>query len=180
MYTSHSMEIICLCLEHLSEEKKLKEKLPINLVLDLLQIVMTNNYCEFGECDWLQLVGTAMGTPAACVYTILYYRWHEIQKILPKFPGLRYFKRFIDNIFGIWIASTREQWELFKTTLQLFGPSPLIWNVGELGTKVTILDLNLEIVGIHINTTTHHKPMNLYLCIMLFGATHISPTRKSS
>ena len=44
-----------------------------NIIPKLLKLVMENWVFKFGETLWLQLIGTAMGTPVACnlCYTVL-------------------------------------------------------------------------------------------------------------
>jgi len=49
------------------------EEFPSDLLLQILQIVMENNIFTFGNTTWLQLSGTAMGTPVACAYATLSY-----------------------------------------------------------------------------------------------------------
>jgi len=58
---------------------------PTTLFLQLLEIVMTNNIFSFDDTYWLQLTGTAMGTPAACSYATITYGQHENSQIFPKF-----------------------------------------------------------------------------------------------
>jgi len=41
---------------------------PNNLFLQVLEIIMNNNIFSFADTFWLQLSGTAIGTPAACAY----------------------------------------------------------------------------------------------------------------
>jgi hypothetical protein len=78
--------------------------LPSALFLTTLEIVMSNNIFTFGDTFWRQLHGTAMGTPAAPLYSILSFGHHENTAILPKFTrNLFYYKRFIDDVFGIWV-----------------------------------------------------------------------------
>jgi hypothetical protein len=80
--------------------------LPTTLFLETMQIVMENNIFRFGDSFWLQLCGTAMGTPVACAYATVSYGQHENTEILPRFSSnLLYFKRYIDDIFGIWLPS---------------------------------------------------------------------------
>jgi hypothetical protein len=65
---------------------------------------MENNIFKFGDTYWLQTQGTAMGTPAAPLYSILTNGYYENTTILNNFKtNLLYYKRFIDDIFGIWI-----------------------------------------------------------------------------
>ena len=43
---------------------------------------MTRNVFQFGNRYFLQLTGTAMGTPCACVYATLYYSYWEETNLL--------------------------------------------------------------------------------------------------
>jgi len=53
---------------------------------------------------WLQLTGTGMGTPVACVYAKITFGNHENTENLTTFqPNLVYYKRYIDDILGIWL-----------------------------------------------------------------------------
>ena len=42
-----------------------------------VRIVMRWNVFECGDCYFQQMTGTAMGTPAACMWAVIYYYWHE-------------------------------------------------------------------------------------------------------
>jgi hypothetical protein len=147
------------------------ENIPINfpttLFLQVLQCVMENNIFSFGETYWLQLSGTAMGTPAACAYATISYGHHENTSILPSFKSqLLYYKRYIDDIFGIWIPPRRnctETWYNFKKELNNWGR--LEWVTEEPTTTTTFLDLNISISHSKIHTSTFQKEMNLYLYI---------------
>ena len=59
-----------------------------------------------------------MGTPAACIYATIYYAYHEIKILLPKYKNnLLFFKIFIDGMFGIWIPSDdQNSWKTSKIT----------------------------------------------------------------
>ena len=71
-----------------------------------MSLVMHSNLFEWGDCYFLQLLGTAMGTSAACMWATIYFAVHKNLVLLPKYgQHLLVFRRFIDDIFGIWIPS---------------------------------------------------------------------------
>jgi hypothetical protein len=100
---------------------RIPETFPTNLFLQILEIVMTNNIFSFGETFWLQLTGTAMGTPTACSYVTITFGQHENSKILPKFnQHLIYYKRYIDDVFGVWkpsASNNNKAWSNLKWNL---------------------------------------------------------------
>jgi hypothetical protein len=121
---------------------------------------MTNNIFSFGETFWLQLTGTAMGTPTACSYATITFGQHENSKILPKFnQHLIYYKRYIDDVFGVW----NEAWEQFKMELNNLGG--LCWKIEEPSHKTVFLDLNIQLVKATNLTSTYQKGLNIYLYI---------------
>jgi hypothetical protein len=73
-------------------------KEDIHLILELLRWVLTNNYIYFEDSIYLQLEGTAMGTPIAVVYSniVLAYLEQSCHALHPQF-----YSRFIDDLFVI-------------------------------------------------------------------------------
>jgi hypothetical protein len=62
---------------------------------------MRCNFFKFGDTYWLQMTGTAMGTPPGCVYATLYFGIWELE-IVPFFQAnLPFYRRYIDDVFGI-------------------------------------------------------------------------------
>jgi hypothetical protein len=116
--------------------ENIPENFPTALFLQILETVMTKNIFSFANTFWLQLTGTAMGTPAACSYATISYGQHENSQVLPKFcHSLLYNKRYIDDIFGIWLPSNTDEdasWINFKNELNNW--SGLYWKVEELST----------------------------------------------
>jgi hypothetical protein len=139
---------------------------PTDLFLLVLEIVMKNNIFQFDDTFWLQLHGTAMGTSTACTYATLYYAYHERLTLLSPFSTkLLYFRRFIDDIFGIWWdARDQTSWSNFQASLP-FGS--LTWETTKLSNHVVFLDLKLNIdpTTHRITTKTYQKLMNLFLYI---------------
>jgi hypothetical protein len=155
-----------------THKDKLPPNFPINLILETLTIVMENNVFSFADTFWLQLSGTAMGTPTACAYAMLSYGHHENTEILEEFqPNLLYYKRYIDDIFGIWLPPKTHKintWNRFKEKLNSWGN--LEWIIQEPSNRTQFLDLNIRIQDSSILTETYQKPMNLYLYIPPFSA----------
>jgi hypothetical protein len=77
----------------------------INAGLDL---VMKNNIFEFGDTKWLQLKGTAMGVLPSCCYETIYFSNYE-SEITKMFPELYLYKRYIDDVFGIWMPQQENE-----------------------------------------------------------------------
>lgn len=86
-------------------------QLNIDLIVALMEWVLTNNYFNFGALYYKQLNGTAMGTPAAVVFACLFLDEveREVQSWLTFEPI--FYKRFIDDLFGVF--ENREQAEEF-------------------------------------------------------------------
>jgi hypothetical protein len=146
---------------------QLPQDYPTDLFLQILKIVMENNVFEFSGSYWLQLIGTAMGTPAACAYATISYGQHENDIIIPSFaPQLLYYKCYIDDIFGVWLPPKRNRlakWNEFKLQLNNWGS--LQWIIEEPSKHTTFLDLNISIENNSITTSTFQKTMNRYLYI---------------
>jgi hypothetical protein len=80
-------------------------------------------------------------------YSILTFGYHENTKILPYFHNnLLYYRRYIDEIFGVWTYTNHPQtmhnWSNFKDLLNQY--SQLRWNVENLTTTTTFLDLKMQ------------------------------------
>jgi len=140
---------------------------PTNLFLTILEIVMRNNVFKFSDTYWLQLTGTAMGTPVACSYATITYGQHENANILTEFqPQLLYYRRYIDDIFGIWVpppVNNNDTWNRFKAALNNWGT--LEWIIDTPSLQTTFLDLNISLQNSTITTSTFQKNLNLYLYI---------------
>ena len=149
---------------------------PTELFLKTLQLVMDNNVFSFEKSFWVQLSGTAMGTPAACAYATISFGQFENSNILPKFASnLIYYKRYIDDIFGIWLPPTHnknETWTAFVDTLNSWGK--LKWVIQTPSPNSTFLDLNITIRNSKILTSTFQKKTQ---SIFIYSALFCSPTK---
>ncbi|KAL7520013.1 hypothetical protein ACHAWF_000257 [Thalassiosira exigua] len=115
-------------------------------------LVMKNNIFEWGDMYFLQLLGTVMGTSAACMWATIYYAVHEMRLLIPKYTNnLLIFLRFIDDMFGIWLDNGDTTTSpAFKRDVGDFGI--LTWEFEELSTSVDFLDLTISIEGSSLTT----------------------------
>ena len=92
-----------------------------DVILNLLRLAMRNCIFKFGDTWWLQNIGTAMGTPCACIYAILFFGYFERTIILRKYKAnLLLYKRQIDDVLGIWTDDIKNltAWEDFKSDMK--------------------------------------------------------------
>ena len=105
---------------------------------------MENCVFKFGETFWLQLIGTAMGTPVACIYAILFFAYYERTILLQKYKrNLLFYVRQIDDIFGIWLdcKASPNAWENFQQDLN--SACKLKWKTTPLSKSVDFLDITI-------------------------------------
>ena len=61
------------------------QHIPTELIINLLDLVLQNTVFQFGDSWWLQKIGTAMGTPCACIYATLFFSYFERTILLKKY-----------------------------------------------------------------------------------------------
>ena len=169
--TANAIEVIGWWLDELAP--LVDGDFPLEAIKAAMVIIMTNNIFEWGTLHFLQLLGTAMGTSAAVMWATLYFGYHEEKTLIPKYgTHMLYFKRFIDDIIGIWLIDDTSAWDDFKKDVNDF--DILTWEIGNLGMSVDFLDLTLTINGESIDSCTFQKAMNLYLYLHHCPHTHVT------
>lgn len=93
-----------------------------DFIVDAIKIVLENNIFQFGDCFYLQILGTAMGTKFAPTYASLVLAYLEecLYKMLESHKGISFsnyikanFKRYLDDCFLIWDGTFgNEKWFL--------------------------------------------------------------------
>ena len=142
--------------------------IPTDALTEALALVMKNNVFQFGNTFWHQLVGTAMGTPPAPTYANLTFAIHE-NPIIKKYPAnLLLYKRYIDDIFGIWVHDDDEnedkrKYNEFKAAIDSY--EGLDWDFEPLTQSLDYLDIVISIRGHRLHTTLFEKSTSLHLYI---------------
>ena len=163
MYTNIPTEKgLCLITNYLLQ--RFSHEVPVQAITDALDIVMKNNIFMFGDMHFQQKTGTAMGAPPAPPWATIYMAISENQ-FLPYQKNLRLYKRFIDDVIGIWRwDGDSKKWDYFKTRLN----NPffeLQWEISDLKKQINFMDLTITLEGNKIVTTLFEKPNNLHLFI---------------
>jgi hypothetical protein len=169
MYTNiHTEAALTAITNYLNNNKELVAELlpyvPAQALTEALRLIMTHNVFRFGNTNWLQISGTAMGTPPAPPYATLFYAMHE-EDILREFgDNLLLYRRFIDDVFGIWRDTPGEpdRFAAFTEYMNAFG---LVWEVQARSQRVDFMDLTIKINDNRLTTALYEKAMNLYLYI---------------
>ena len=94
--------------------------IPPTVLMDALRLLMTNNVLQFGDTYRLQKVGTSIGAPPAPPWTTIFFGIHE-ETVLAQFGDMiQLYRRFIENVLGIWLvnadpAEDHRKWTVFKS-----------------------------------------------------------------
>lgn len=141
---------------------------PNAAVMDGLRLIMKNNIFTFGDMCFLQKNGTAMGTPPAPPYATLYMAIFERAFLQKHSDCLLFYKRFIDDVIGIYLPDpdpTVEQAKWNQLVQDLNVAPGLEWEFSPKSKQVNFMDLTLSIRNGRIVSTLYEKPLNLHLYI---------------
>ena len=105
----------------LDNEKHLT--VPPAALMDALRLLMTNNVFQFGDTYWLHKTGTVMGAPPGPPWDKILFGIHE-EAVLAHFGDrLQLYRRFINNVLGVWLANPNPaedhiKWKDFVSPMQ--------------------------------------------------------------
>ena len=163
--TNTAIMLIAKRIRTLIQEERPKQN---EALIAALKLVMLNNIFSFGDMTFKQMNGTAMGTPPAPPYTTFYYGLHESKFLLKYQKHVVFYKRFIDDVLGIWLPHPNQKisaqlWEEFTTSMNDY--PRLTWEFNTPTTKVDFMDLTISITNGQISMSLFEKPLNLQLYI---------------
>lgn len=107
MYTNIDMELGLSAFRDFQQtnSNKIPADLPVDLFLQILEIALQDKIFKFAD-TWLQLSGTAMGTPIACACATITFGHYKKTNRLTEFGSiLLFYRRYINDIFGTGIPS---------------------------------------------------------------------------
>ena len=78
----------------------------LNLIMTLSALVLEYQFLEFNSTYWRHIRGTSMGSNFFVVYACLFLCFLEnLQQQTCKPEELIFYKRYIDDVFGLWIGT---------------------------------------------------------------------------
>jgi hypothetical protein len=165
LYTNVPHHHALLAAEWFLDQRKAPHRPPTALVLEMLNLIQNNNFFQFNDLTFHQIMGVTMGNIASPAIACLFMGMFEklFLEQLPSQPLV--FKRFIDDLFIILNAPILEV-QAFLRNINRFHPSiKFTWNVSL--KKMIFLDLlvykgnDFPVTG-KLSTNLHTKPTNVH------------------
>ena len=103
----------------LSEHASTAKNRPDKFILTLLELTLLRNDFQFNNETYLQTKGTAMGKKHAPAFANIFMHYWEQQALSSTNYTPLFWKRYIDDIFGIWRHSEDQLHTLSTPTLKL-------------------------------------------------------------
>ena len=143
----------------------------------LLETILKNNNLSFMDKHFLQLVGTAMGTKATPPYANLFMGRHE-ETIRETFIwAIPFWKRFIDDIFLIFLGTT-EQLQSMKDFMNNLHPT-IKFTFEHSTQEISFLDMRILIgTDRKLSTTLYRKPTDC-AALLHFHSNHSLKCKES-
>ena len=162
MYTNIPTDAAIPIIQSYLESHQDQLTLPAESIISALSFLMEYNIFKFGDMYFQQLEGAAMEAPPAPPYANLFFNKKETT-LVPSYSELIFYKRYIDDVIGVWIPSDGKTWESFQQDMNDF--HGLKWDISPLQNKVDFLDLTISINNGIISTALFEKLQNLHLYI---------------
>jgi hypothetical protein len=143
-------------------DSRTQPDIPTKGVLEMIKTVLDNNNFTFCGKNYTQMDGVAIGSKLGKNYACSYMRkWDEA--LTADTPNLSFYKRFIDDGFGIWIGST-EELEQFRQKANAIHKNiqvELRWS----RTQIEFLDLMVRKEDGRLRTDLYVKPTDKHVYV---------------
>ena len=151
---------------------------PVETVVKVADHVLSNNVFTFENKIYKQVHGTAMGTPMAPTVANLFMTSLE-EKILQNSPvpvDPEYWKRFIDDIFLLWVGS-EEELERFLEFLNEIHPT-IKFTHSCSNDQISFLDISISLKNGFLSTDLFTKPTDSH-AYLLYSSCHPPHVKKN-
>eukprot|EP00745_Piridium_sociabile_P045082 TRINITY_DN96403_c0_g1_i2.p1 TRINITY_DN96403_c0_g1~~TRINITY_DN96403_c0_g1_i2.p1 ORF type:complete len:459 (-),score=82.63 TRINITY_DN96403_c0_g1_i2:45-1421(-) len=130
---------------------------PTDQLIEVMNHVLTNNVFELDGKFYQQKFGTAMGTPMAPTVACLFMGWLEKQMLdsSPVPVSETLWKRFIDDVFLLWMGSDDEL-KMFFDHINSFHPT-IKFTMNSSTEKLAFLDILVYFKDGFLQTDLHTK-----------------------
>jgi len=128
-------------------------------VIEGLEICLFNNNSVFAEVNLLQTNGTATGAPNSCSYADIAVSPIDdavFVQMTTNYKELKYFGRYRDDCFALWIGTVRKLNLFFEFMNSLNEDLKFTMEIGR--KELCFLDVKISIVGKKLETTVYSKP----------------------
>lgn len=144
LYTNMNLDYTMNLIANKFNEFKILSR-PDSYLLELLEITLFRNDFRFLDQTYLQTTGIPMGIKYAPSIANLYMGAYDELFVREGGSDVVFYKRFLDDIFGVWVGQEAKLVQLFK-------------------------DLNFRIPGIEVTPCIHHHFVNfLDIYIYIFN-----------
>ncbi len=160
-------------------DRRVEPSIATNLLMELLEFVLTNNYFGFGSDMFRQIEGTAIGTKMAPPYACIFMDKFEFELLssLPLSP--LWWKRYIDDIIKIWTHGEKKLREFIRAVNSFHPTIRFTFEIARdtvdpkyfedleevtliPGKAIHYLDLNVWIENGHIQNDLYCKPTDCH------------------
>ena len=105
-----------------------------------------------------------MGTPPACMWATLYYAAHKEELMTRYSKYLLFYRRYIDDVFGIWnFDGTDECIDAYAFLQEDMEFKLLKWDFTTPSLECIFLNMTVSLVDGPLCTRLYEKALNLYL-----------------
>jgi predicted GIY-YIG superfamily endonuclease len=145
-------------------DKRSNPNPPTDHLIRLLELILKLNHFEFNNKYYLQIKGTAMGSPTAPSYANTFMGKLE-EDMLGSAPTSPFcWKRFIDDVFFIWTSSEQDL-DDFKIHMNSFHNS-IKFTFESSNERVSFLDVCIQLVDCKVITSLYSKPTDAHSYVL--------------
>ena len=157
------------CRHFLTGDTCTRNQLPIDCSLSLIRLILENNHFQFNNDNYLQKMGTAMGSPMAPAYASLFMGKLEQDFLKNRSLVPSIWLRFLNDIFMVWDHSIKSL-HSFIDAHNSFHPSiKFTYNIST--KNVNFLDVTVSkfkdlefVTNVYVKSTNVHQYVEYSSC----------------